>query len=110
MELRRTLEEIHALYQVEPELRDLYVEGSSDKCFFDWYIESTGEANVTVYPIELIDIPDEILQKHSLPSGSNKARLIALSYEVASSPAAAGVMCIADRDYDDCCSLDHHNS
>jgi len=110
MELRRTLEEIHALYQVEPELRDLYVEGASDKCFFDWYIEITGQQTTAVYPIDLIDIPDEILLKHSLPSGSNKARLIALSYEVAVSPAASGVMCIADRDYDDCCSRDHHNA
>jgi len=110
VELRRTLEEIHALYQMEPALRDLYVEGASDKFFSDWYIEITGQHIANVYTIDLIDIPDRILQKHSLHSGSNKARLIALSYEVAGSPAAAGVMCIADRDYDGCCLFDHHNA
>lgn len=110
MELRRTLEEVHALYQMEPELRDLYVEGYSDKFFFEWYLAKGGIRNVTVYPIELLDIPDSVLIKHSLPTRSNKARLIALSYECASSGAFSRVMCIADRDFDNSCSRVQRNS
>lgn len=110
MELRRTLEELHTLYDLEPELRDLYVEGTSDTCFFRWYLSSSGVTGIGVYPVDVLDIPAAVVSKHSLPEGSNKGRLIALSYELADSPASGRVMCIADRDFDASCGHTHTNA
>ena len=70
MELKRTLEEVGALYRREPDLRDIFVEGSADKCFFDWYLHRKALTKISVYEIKHIDIPDEILLRHSLPIGS----------------------------------------
>ncbi len=110
MELRRTLEEVRTLYQMEPELRDLYVEGFVDQNFFHWYLERQGFDKVGVYPIQLIDVPSEILTRYSLPTGSNKSRLIALSHELATSPFSARVMCIVDRDFEGTTGHQHENA
>lgn len=104
MEQRRTLEEVYRLYSLEPDLRDVYVEGSSDKYFVDWYLHRKDIKNVTVYNVDLIDIPDEILAKHTLPVGSNRSRVIALSCELAGRQAEQRrVLCVIDRDYEDYC-------
>ena len=97
---KRTLEELKVLYKFEPKLRDLYVEGSSDANFFRWYLNSCGVNEVTVYTVDVLDIPKDIVRNHSLPTGSAKGRLIALSCELAKTPAADCIMCIADRDFD----------
>lgn len=100
MELRRTIDELRTLYQMEPEIRDLYVEGFVDENFFKWYLRRQGLETIGIYPVEFIDVPNEILLRHSLPIGSNKSRLIALSHELAVCPFFSRVMCIVDRDFD----------
>lgn len=110
MELRRTLEEIHTLYKLEPELRDLYVEGHTDAHFFRWYLNSRGITAVSVYPADQLDVPEEILKKHSLQKCSSRGRLLAFSYELANSPASQRVFCIADRDFDRCCGRAYRNA
>lgn len=100
MELKKTLEELRALYELEPEVRDLYVEGTSDAWFFRWYLTACGIESVGVYSVDVLDVPDALVARHSLPAGSNKARLVALSCELADTPASERVICIADRDYD----------
>ena len=97
---KKKLEELLALYQLEPKLRDLYVEGSSDANFFSWYLNTCGINEVGVYSVDDFDIPKDIVLSHSLPSGSTKGRLIALSCELANTPNSERVMCIADRDFD----------
>lgn len=106
MDLKRTLEEVNALYSLEPEVRGIFVEGPGDKCFLDWYLHRKGITNVSVYQIDLIDIRDEILARYALPTGSNRSRVIALSCELASrQPEQRRVMCVVDRDYEDYCPI-----
>lgn len=100
MEQKRTLKELQVLYEFEPELRDLYVEGPTDANFFRWFLETCGVYEVTVYSIDVLDVPEDIVRKHSLSPGSAKGRLIALSCELASTAASDCVLCIADRDFD----------
>ncbi len=110
MDLKRTLEEVYTLYGLEPGLRDIFVEGTGDKFFFDWYLRRKEITNVSVYPIELIDISDEILAKYALPTASNRSRIIALSFELTNRLAVGHrVMCIADRDYEDYCPTCENN-
>jgi hypothetical protein len=106
MDLKRTLEEVNALYSLEPELRDIFVEGPGDKCFLDWYLHRKGITNVSVYQIDLIDVPGEVVARYGLPAGSNRSRVIALSCELASrQPEQRRVMCVVDRDYEDYCPI-----
>ena len=37
-EIRRTLDELVARYVLEPDLRDIYVEGKTDKLFLEWFL------------------------------------------------------------------------
>ena len=55
---------------------------------------------VSVYSVDVVDIPEDIVRNYSLPLGSAKGRLIALSCELANTAASDRVMCIADRDFD----------
>lgn len=102
MDQKRTVDEINTLYTLEPDVCDVYVEGTRDKHFVDWYLRRKGLANVTVYPIDVVDIPHDLLTTHSLQTGSNRSKVIALSCELARQlPEKKSVMCIVDRDSDD---------
>jgi hypothetical protein len=102
MDLRRTIEELSSLYGLEPELRDVFVEGTTDKAFLDWYVRRKRWPNVFVYPIDLVEVPDSLLESYGLPLRSKRSRVIALSLELARLlPVRGCVMCIIDRDSDD---------
>jgi len=101
-EERKSIEELIAQYYFEPKLKDIYVEGWYDKCFIEWFIESCGISDISVYDIEAVDVPDKILVQHGLQQGSYRAQVIALSRELDSGlPRQSPIICIIDRDYDD---------
>ena len=58
---RRNIDELITRYEYEPEIRDIYVEGPSDKAFITWFLSESGAVKVDVYEIEVVDIPPEIL-------------------------------------------------
>jgi hypothetical protein len=102
MNQKRTLDELCAMYVLEPELRDIFVEGCSDERFVKWYLRANGATAASVYSIDLIDIPDAILRQHDLSIGSNRSQLIALANELLRRcPGQLNVLCLADRDYED---------
>ena len=98
---RRTVEEIVARYELEPDLCDLYVEGPRDRALYSWYINSLGLRHISVFEIESVEIPSERLVAHGLASG-HRSRVIALALELdfQFSPALRYVRCIADSDFD----------
>ncbi len=92
---RRTIDELVTLYELEPDLRDIYVEGSADKEALDWYLKENGLSwQVSVYEIDTVDVLAR--------AGGNRARVIALaqSFDAALSVECDGVRCIADSDLD----------
>ncbi len=102
MDEKRTLDEILAIYAFEPGLKDIFLEGRADKNFVEWYLRANGVRDVSVYPIDLIDIPNEIITKHGFTSKSNRSRVLALACElVERCPPGLPVLCLADRDYED---------
>jgi hypothetical protein len=102
MEERRTLKELLTLYDLEPSLVDIYVEGEMDKGIIMWYLKRISKPDVGVYTIDVVDIPDLILDRHGLTSHSNRSRVLALSAELHSRfPSNLRVLCVADRDFDD---------
>ncbi len=102
MEEKRTLEEICSIYSLEPELKDIFVEGRRDKSFVEWYLQDSNVGDVTVYPIDLVDIPNEILDEYNLTTRSKRSCVLALACTLAARfPSGLNVLCLADRDFED---------
>lgn len=49
---RRTPEELHTLYQLEPGVRDVYTEGRTDVSLIRWYLRESGDPRPKVYAID----------------------------------------------------------
>ena len=108
---RKTVDELLALYSLEPTLKDIYVEGRSDKTLIEWFLSVNEIKGVSVYLIDFINIADQVLDRHGLDKGSNRSRVIALSAELSVSlPCPCKVICIADRDYEDYLSSEISNN
>ena len=97
---RRTIDDLIARYQFEPELRDLFVEGHRDRGVFSWYLRGAGCKHVGVFEIDLVEIPSDALISHGLASG-NRDRVIALALELDNQfpTVLQYVRCIADSDF-----------
>lgn len=98
---RRTIDELVTRYILEPELRDIYVEGPSDKILFKWFLNKNECNNIEIYEINSIDINDDLINTLGLQSG-NRDRLVALSVELERflPTSIKYVLCIADSDFD----------
>lgn len=95
---RKTIEYLKELYFLEPDIKDVYVEGHYDAKIISNRYRDNSEFNVIAYDIDSIDIPFDILQKYSLTDG-NKQRVIALAYELAELESNA-YSCLVDKDLD----------
>jgi len=100
-EIRRTLDELVTRYELEPELRDIYVEGKTDKLFFEWFLEKKLIQNFVVYEIDTVDIPAQRIFELGLID-NNRSRVIALALDmqVKLQSMTPNLTCIADKDFD----------
>ena len=98
---RRRICELVTRYELEPNLRDLFVEGSRDQSVYNWYFRQSGCRNVGVFPVASIDVTPETLNAHGLGSG-NRARLTAVALELDRqfTSVLQFVRCVADSDFD----------
>lgn len=117
---RRSIEELHARYSFEPELDDIYVEGTFDQEIFSECLRAAGRNDRVVYVIDTIEVGAEILAKYGFTSG-NKQRVMALARELSVLVGDLKYRCVVDRDLDqwlnrientprlswlDCCSIE----
>lgn len=93
-----TVDELLARYELEPELLDVFVEGSFDREVLSLRMPAACSGR-TFYEIDVVEVPSGLLAAHGLTSG-NKQRVIALSKELERAPAEAQVVCLVDRDLD----------
>ena len=100
-ELRRTLDELVVLYELEPGLRDLYVEGDTDLHFFRWFLRRAGLRDFRVYSIRSVHIEEHLLANHAM-CGGNKARVLETARHLSSSLSAQNYRhaFVVDRDFD----------
>lgn len=102
MDSKKNIDELIALYSLEPTLKDIYVEGTSDKELIEWVLSAHDLQGVGIYLIDIVNVEENVLNHHGLDTGSNRSRVVALSAELAASlPQTCKVVCIADRDYED---------
>ena len=99
--IRRTIRELVVLYRLEPELRDVFVEGVFDRQIIQWVLSKCGLPEAKVLTIASVDVPPELLSTLQLTEG-NKQRVLALAVAVnkALGDDALQLTCIADADED----------
>ncbi|ACK70290.1 hypothetical protein PCC7424_1858 [Gloeothece citriformis PCC 7424] len=96
---RRSLDELLARYELEPTLRDVYVEGLTDKVIIEWFLEQCKQTNYAVYDIDTVEIPAELLFSEGLVD-NNRSRVIFLALYIEKHLSnSKSVICIADRDF-----------
>lgn len=98
---RKTIEELLVLYEIEPTIRDVFVEGSSDRAVVEWFLAEMHIEGVAVQEIDTVNVPHEDIQKLSLED-NNRGRVIALAFALqeAAVDLRSSVACIADTDLD----------
>jgi len=93
-----SISELIARYELEPELLDVFVEGTLDREILAQTVTGSQET-LAFYEIDSVNVPVAVLTKYGLSSG-NKQRVLALSKELTNLPHNAKVLCLADRDLD----------
>lgn len=102
---RRTVAEAITLYELEPSIRDVFVEGNSDKSFFEWFLATTREGErverlAQVYSIDdRIFLPDELIVELGLLPGARGRVISAAVLFSELSPDQKCATFIADSDF-----------
>lgn len=95
---RRTIPELVTRYELEPSLRDLFVEGDRDLHFLHWLFARSETSGVVIYKIDTVDIPEALLD--GLSHSGNAGRVVAFctAIETAISQTTPNVVGLVDRD------------
>jgi hypothetical protein len=97
---RRTIAELIARYEVEPTLRDVYVEGDFDAAIVSWFLRQHHFDGVVVYTIDTVNVPTDQVIAAGLEVGE-KGRVVFTCHQFAAALGEAQqVTGIVDRDYD----------
>src|ERR1035437_8823564 len=99
--LKKKHHEIIALCKLEKSIRDIYVEGNSDKVFIENYLKNK-KCNKNVILIDIVDFSElrnEYLEGLDMKSNRNKA--IILSKLLSEKLPQTDVRCLIDKDFDD---------
>ncbi|MEU1556567.1 hypothetical protein ABZ517_28225 [Streptomyces scabiei] len=100
-ENRRTPEELATQFYLEPEMREVIVEGRSDASLLRWYFSQTfPDTDVRFYAVQdRVLIDDDTVTSFGHLAGNNRGRVIATAQIVEASQAEqTGGAFLADRD------------
>lgn len=97
---KRTIQELAVRYELEPTLRDLYVEGRFDVRLFERFAREL-DLELSVYEIATVECTASHLAEMSLPDNC-KSRVVWLAHKLSESLGhnADSIRCIADSDFD----------
>ena len=98
---RKSIDYIIATYELEPQVRELWVEGPTDRMFLQWFFDQKSLHRVHVYEIDLADIGSQVCAKHGLrPSKRSQVIALALECEQRLELRHNHLCLVADRDFD----------
>lgn len=101
---KRTVAEFVSVCQLEPTIKNIYVEGLSDVLVINRFLRKRKINNVTVYAIETIDFEDVLSNMSTTESqiikGNNKEKVVLLAQEVEKEVKQCPFLAIIDRDLD----------
>jgi hypothetical protein len=93
------IETLAARYELHPDRRDIFVEGASDLGLLKLVLADQGLREVSVFPIDVVNVPEKQVVDRGLPYPSNRGEVITLAHElVAQGISSRQVVCIADSD------------
>lgn len=98
-DIKRNIDEILAIYQLEPEMQDIYVEGITDKLIIENFFEHAN-CEKKVYEIDNLDFSEIDSQIYGLDLRSNKNKLITFAYILSKENISNKIKCLIDRDFD----------
>ena len=97
--VQQTIDELVTLHQLEPGLRDIFVEGPSDADLIRWFLEARGIKGVKVKNIDAIHIPNKLVESQGLTPGAH-GRVVTLAILLQKKLGdGLGIRCIADADH-----------
>ena len=110
LEYSRTVSEIIARYELEPTLRDIFVEGKTDKFFVEWVLEKSKNENVRVYEInDIVISDDEVFDLEKSLNKNNRQKAIKIAHIISKQISGCkSVIFIIDSDFDIVLKV-HHN-
>jgi len=105
---KRLKEELLAQYELEPTIRDIFVEGITDKFALDSFFKEHNLKNVQVYNIDTVDIPNPIQLGNKQ---GNKDRVITLArfFDAEVAPQSSTCTCVIDKDCDNFLNINWSN-
>lgn len=87
-------------YFLHPNRCDVFCEGEQDMGLIRSFLSAHLRQHVSVFPVSVVNIPEDVLSKHSLAYPSNRNEVIALALELeASGVKETQVVCVADADW-----------
>lgn len=93
--------EIIALYALEKSLKDIYVEGNSDKSFIENFLKNKN-CSRKVVTVDIVDFSELQLDYfEGLDINSNRNKLLILSKFLNQNLPSTNVRCIVDKDFDE---------
>ena len=99
MVLRKPIGELLARYELEPNLRDVFVEGHLDEVVIRRFLRQSAITATGIFRIESIDVRDELLVADE--RGSQRGRLMGLARHLdEETDGQAPARCIVDRDFE----------
>lgn len=99
LDVKRKLEELIAIYSLEEEIVDIYVEGPTDRFIIENFIDYK-KIDRTIIEIDTIDLFETQELFPDLDLRSNKDKLVSLSRILSKSKIESNIKCIVDRDFD----------
>lgn len=102
VDIKQSLDEVRVRYKLEPSLKDVYVEGTSEVNILRWFFDKKKKKDIYIYHIDSVEIPAYSYERVGLRTGSNRNKVVVLSEELSREfdKRKIKVKCIADADYD----------
>lgn len=106
-----TVEELTTKYELEPMLRDIYVEGRADAALLKRFLRDKSCKHVSVYEIDTVELPMEQLRELDVLS-NNREQVVLLANILRQELGghALQATCIVDRDFDGFFGREHEGS
>ncbi len=98
-ETRRSINELITLHELEPTLKEVFVEGLTDVQILRWFMDANSCSSVPVYSVDTVEVTAFHLAKYNLTS-NNRNRLFVLAHELKSDKIdlVDRILCIIDKD------------
>ena len=98
--VNRRLDEILALYKLEPSLKDIYVEGEDDAKIMRWFLQRNGQCGISVHEIHIVEIPVPLFHECDLNASCTRDHVVLFSEKLHQVLPGAGrrVRCVADAE------------